>query len=128
MYKRQGKSIKVVNDVVMSPTYTRELAERIKNVIEYEAPFGIYHITNEGQCSWFEFASAIFELTGLNPDVTPVTLEDMRHKARRPKFSALENRNLKEIGIRNMSHWKEALEAYLIEKGHISRMKGGGHD
>ncbi len=116
---KEGKPIRVVDDVVMSPTYTKELAEKIKDMVEYDPPFGIYHITNEGQCSWFEFANAIFELMELKPQVTPVSIEEMGHKAKRPKYSVLENGNLKRTGIKDMSHWKEALRAYLVEKGHV---------
>lgn len=116
---RGRKPIKVVNDVVMSPTYTKDLAQMIKNVIEGNIPFGVYHITNKGECSWFAFAKAIFELLGLKPEIIPVSIKDMGHKAKRPQYSALENRNLRKAGIEDMRHWKEALKAYLIEKGYI---------
>jgi len=119
---KAGKPIKVVDDVVMSPTYTKELVEKIRNIVNDGGPSGVYHITNEGQCSWYEFAKAIFQLLGLEPDVAPVSIDEMEYKARRPKYSVLENKNLKNTGAKemSMSHWRDALKAYLAEKGHIS--------
>ncbi len=116
---KEGKPIRVVDDVVMSPTYTKELAEKIRNIVKDGVPFGVYHITNEGQCSWYEFAKAIFELLGLEPDVTPVSIDEMGHKAKRPKYSVLENKNLKKTSIKSMDHWKDALRAYLVEKRYL---------
>ena len=112
---REGKSIKVVNDQILTPTYTLELAEHIKKLIDTEE-YGTFHITNNGQCSWFEFAGEIFRLTGLNPDLSPTTSEEFGARAKRPAYSVLENASLKRIGLDNMSPWQEDLGKYLKER------------
>jgi len=115
---RENKPIRVVNDQVLTPTYTKELAEKMKQLIETEQ-YGLYHITNNGECSWYEFARTIFQSVGLRPDISPVATEEFGAKAKRPKYSVLDNASLREIGLDNMRAWKEALKAYLREKGWI---------
>jgi len=102
----------------MSPTYTRDAAEMIKNIVEEKLPYGIYHVTNSGYCSWYEFARAIFELTNLNAELSPIKTSQLSLKARRPLFSALTSIKLEEHGLR-MRDWKAALQDYLKEKGHL---------
>jgi len=115
---RKGETIKVVNDVYMSPTYTLDAARTIKLIIEEKLPYGIYHVTNQGVVSWYEFAKAIFELLSWKVDLIPVSSSEFPSKIRRPKFSALVSKKLPKYGIQ-MRHWKEALRAYLIEKGYL---------
>lgn len=115
---RANEPIKVVDDMWMSPTYTKDAAEAIKKIIESNVPYGVYHVTNSGYCSWFEFAKEIFKITGLNPDLTPIKTRQLQAKANRPKFSALKSIKLPQYGIMTRS-WKEALHEYLAEKGHI---------
>jgi dTDP-4-dehydrorhamnose reductase len=67
---REGKPIRVVDDQVLTPTYTRELAAKIAELVQTDA-YGLYHVTNSGRCSWYEFAGRIFELMGLTPDFGP---------------------------------------------------------
>ena len=83
--------------------------------------YGLYHITNNGGCSWYEFAQAIFGLTGIAADVSPTTSAEFGAKARRPAYSVLENRNLKLLGLDDMKQWRDALKEYLIEKGYVSK-------
>ena len=114
----EGKDIKVVNDQILTPTSTKELAEQINQLIETKC-YGLYHITNNGECSWYEFAKAIFEIKGLNVNLEPVTTKQFFvgagfTPARRPGYSVLENYNLKKINIDNMSHWRIALKNYLM--------------
>jgi dTDP-4-dehydrorhamnose reductase len=111
-----GKPIKVVNDQILTPTYTLELAEHIKKLIDTDE-YGIFHITNNGECSWFEFAGEIFRLTGLDPDLSPTTSKEFGARAKRPAYSVLENASLKRIGLDNMSPWQEALRRYLEQRG-----------
>ena len=115
---REEKPIKVVNDQVLTPTYTKDLAENIKDLLNSQE-LGIFHITNNGHCSWFEFAEEIFKLADFKPDLAPTTTEDFGAKALRPAYSVLENHRLKEVGLDNMSQWRDALERYMIEKGNI---------
>lgn len=110
--------IKVVDDMWMSPTYTKDVAEAIKKIVELNVPYGVYHTTNSGYCSWFEFAKEIFKMTVLNPNLAPIKTQQLQMKARRPQFSALKSAKLPRYGIL-MRSWKEALREYLAEKGHI---------
>ncbi len=111
----EGKPIRVVNDQVCTPTYTRDLAHQLAVLIETEA-YGTYHATNDGACSWYEFACAIFEIAGLKPDVQPISSAEYGAPARRPPYSVLQNAALQALGIDRMRHWREALAEYLALK------------
>jgi len=115
---KEGKPIKVVKDQILTPTYTKELAKKIAQLIE-TGEYGLYHVTNNGQCSWYEFARVIFELVGLHPDLSATTSEEFGARAKRPHYSVLENANLQKLGLDDLSNWREALEQYLKEKGHL---------
>jgi len=115
---REKGSLKIVKDQILSPTYARDLAEKTTELIQTDR-YGTYHITNSGQCSWYEFAKAAFEFTGVSVEVEAVTSDQFPTKAQRPMYSVLESKNLKRIGLRGMRPWKEALKAYLIEIGEI---------
>jgi len=115
---KEDKPIRVVNDQVLTPTYTRDLAEKIKELLQTKA-YGLYHITNSGECSWYEFASKIFELLGLNPEFVPTTTAEFGAKAKRPAYSVLAHEKLKRLRIDDVRSWREGLRAYLKEKGHI---------
>jgi dTDP-4-dehydrorhamnose reductase len=112
-----GRSlIRVVDDQIITPTSTTELASRVVELIRTEA-FGLYHMTAEGSCSWFEFARAIFELTGGDPGIVgPVDSMSFGAKARRPAYSVLENGRMKDLGLTPFSPWRAALAAYLDGK------------
>ncbi|GAB4342123.1 MAG: dTDP-4-dehydrorhamnose reductase [Candidatus Abyssubacteria bacterium] len=113
---REGKPIRVVNDQTLTPTYTRALAPRIKALIE-TGRYGLYHMTCEGECSWYEFARGIFELSGLTPDLSPTTSTEFYTPAKRPRYSVLENENLKKVReVEPMPFWRDALAAYLEER------------
>jgi dTDP-4-dehydrorhamnose reductase len=118
MKAKKNESITVVDDMWMSPTYTKDVAATIKKIVELKLPFGIYHATNQGYCTWFQFAKEIFKITGLNPTVEPIKTQQLKMKAERPKFSALKSIKLPKYGLQ-MREWKQALYDYLIEKGHI---------
>jgi dTDP-4-dehydrorhamnose reductase len=117
---RKGETVTVVDDIVMSPTYTKDAALTLEGIIESKLPYGTYHATNSGYCSWYQFAKEIFKITGLNPVLTPIKSEQLNMKAKRPRFSALRSTKLPRYGIETRE-WKEALRAYLIEKGYIRR-------
>lgn len=102
----------VVNDQIGSPTSTVDLAKAIIELIQTEA-YGVYHGTCEGQCSWYDFAKKIFELNKIPVTVLPVTSEEYASPTPRPKYSVLENKGLKELGIDVFRHWEVSLTEYL---------------
>lgn len=109
---RRGESIKVVDDQVITPTYTVDLARQIAALLP-TGNFGLFHITNEGSCTWYEFARAIFEISGVSADLSPTTSVFYKSPAIRPKYSVLENARLKDLRLNQMRHWRDALSAYL---------------
>jgi dTDP-4-dehydrorhamnose reductase len=111
----EGKPIWVVDDQVLTPTYTKDLAEKLTELLQTEK-YGLYHITNGGQCSWYEFAGAIFELAGLRPNFGPTRTAEYKLKAKRPAYSVLAHNSLKDVGVKDPPQWREALSAYLMEK------------
>jgi len=117
---KNGEVIRVVDDMWMSPTYTKDAATVIKKILEFGLPFGVYHVTNQGFCTWFEFAKEIFDQLGLRPTLEPIRTEELKMKAKRPRFSALKSIKLPKYGI-HMREWKEALYDYLVEKGHLTK-------
>jgi dTDP-4-dehydrorhamnose reductase len=113
----EKKPVRVVEDQVLTPTYTNDLAERLKELVQTQA-YGLYHVTNSGQCSWYEFAARIFFLLGLKPDFGPTTTKAFGAKAQRPAYSVLAPEKLRQLGMAALPSWEDALERYLIEKGH----------
>ncbi|MGQ9525200.1 MAG: dTDP-4-dehydrorhamnose reductase [Armatimonadota bacterium] len=116
----EGRSIRVVDDQITSPTYTRDLAAKIWQVIE-DGPYGTYHITNSGQCSWFRFAQTIFRLSGLSPDLSPTTAVEFGAPAPRPSYSVLAHGSLRRVGLGEMRPWDVALSDYLSERSGTRR-------
>jgi len=115
---KEQAEIRVVNDQVFSPTHTRDLAQKIAQLITTEY-YGIFHITDKGSCSWYEFAREILRLTGLKTSVIPITSDKYPQKARRPHFSVLGNYHLKLLGMDDMITWQEALKDYMISREYI---------
>ncbi|VVB97046.1 GDP-mannose 4,6-dehydratase [uncultured archaeon] len=113
-----NEEIKVVDDMIMSLTYTKDASEIIRNILTKKLPFGIYHVANRGQCSWYEFARVIFEMLGMPANLSPTKTDILQSKARRPVFSPLVSVKLKKHGL-EMELWEEALKRYLIEKKHL---------
>ena len=112
---REGRDIKVVNDQMGSPTYTLDLAAKIAQLINTEH-YGLYHVTNSGACTWYQFACKIWELSGLSPNAEPTTTAAFGAVATRPAYSVLDNAALRAIDLDNMRSWQEALAAYLEER------------
>lgn len=114
---RLGKDhneIKVVDDQVGSPTYTKDLAGLLCEIIKTEK-YGIYHATNEGICTWAEFATEIFKEVGYSTKVSSISSEEFGAKAIRPKNSRLSKEVLINSGFKTLPHWKDALKRYLKE-------------
>lgn len=105
-------TIRVVNDQFGSPTYTYDLARLLVDMIQTDK-YGIYHATNEGTCSWYEFAYAIFREAGVEVNVVPVTTEEYGAKAKRPANSRMDNGKLTENGFEKLPTWQDALARYV---------------
>ena len=103
--------LEVVNDQFGKPTYAKDLAKRTKELLETENDYGIYHLTNEGITSWYDFTREIFKIAGITIPVKPVTTDKFPRPAKRPHYSALINTKLPKS-----RPWSEALEEYLTAK------------
>ena len=112
---REGRAIRVVADQVTGPSYTVDVARKVWRVVP-KATHGLYHLTNTGQTSWYDFARRIFALTGLAPDVGPVTSAEFGARARRPAYSVLGHAHLAALGEDDLRPWDVALGAYLAER------------
>lgn len=118
----EGKEIRVVNDQVLSPTYTVDLSKKIVELIKMGGSFGILHITNQGSCSWYEFAYHIFKFMGIEANLIPISSKEFGARAERPRYSVLKNSALERLGIERLRDWKEALRSYLDERRARCRM------
>lgn len=107
-------TLRVVNDQFGSPTYTYDLAKLLVDMILTEK-YGIYHATNEGICSWYDFACAIFETAGIKMNVIPVTTAEYGAKAARPANSRMSKEKLTANGFEKLPDWQDALRRYLQE-------------
>jgi dTDP-4-dehydrorhamnose reductase len=108
--------VRVVSDQALSPTFTADLAQKTKELVEEEAS-GLFHLTNAGECSWFEFARAVFDLAGVEVEMEPIETGETQRRARRPSYSALRTTRVPEAGLSPLRPWEEALDAYLRAKG-----------
>jgi dTDP-4-dehydrorhamnose reductase len=111
----QGKPLRVVSNQVCTPTSARELARKMLPLIHAGAQ-GLFHMSNTGECSWFQFAQEIFRLAGVQADLKPVTSEEYAAKARRPKYSVLDNRALRQAGFAEFNPWAKALSEYIASR------------
>lgn len=106
-------TLNVVSDQIGSPTYTKDLAKVLVDMAHAEK-YGIYHVTNEGYCSWAEFADAIFKKAGKNMKVNYIESKDYPQKATRPKNSRMNKDKLKS-NFKSLPTWEDALDRYLKE-------------
>ena len=111
---KEKKEIRVVDDQIGSPTYTRDLARVICDMLPTEK-YGIYHVRNEGFISWFQFAKMIMEKAGLPCRVLPVSSSEYPTPAKRPLNSRLDGSKLAEAGFEPMPTVEDALDRYLNE-------------
>lgn len=115
---REKSILKVVDDQVGSPTYTKDLSQQIKRLVATEL-YGTYHITNSGRCSWYGFTKEIVKLAGIKEvEIVSITSEKLARPAPRPGFSVLENYCLRLTLGNGMRDWKEALKDFL--KDHLN--------
>jgi dTDP-4-dehydrorhamnose reductase len=112
---REGKALRVVSDQICTPSYTTDIATAVAPLIQ-TSQYGLYHVTNGGQCSWYEFAKTIFEHSGVRASLTPTTSEEYGAPARRPAYSVLAANAYRSLGLPPLRHWTPALSAYLAER------------
>jgi dTDP-4-dehydrorhamnose reductase len=111
----QGKPLRVVIDQVCTPSYTVDVATAAAALVQTGRP-GLYHLTNTGSCSWYEFAQAIFESAGEKPNLSAITSREYGSPARRPAYSVLAMRAYESLRLAPLRPWREALAAYLQQR------------
>jgi len=109
---KSKKEISVVDDQFGSPTYSHDLAENILEMIQTKK-FGIYHVTNQGYCSWFEFAQYIFDFLNIKTKIIPISSDEYKTKAIRPKNSKLSKDKLKKHGFKELPEWKDSIRRFI---------------
>ena len=108
------KELNVVCDQIGSPTYTKDLAGLLVNMFLSNAK-GLYHVTNEGYCSWYEFAEFIFKESRKKVKVHPILTKDYKTIAKRPLNSKLSKESLDDIGMKRLPEWQDAVKRYIRE-------------
>lgn len=112
---KERKEINVVSDQVGSPTYTVDLALLLVDMIQTDK-YGIYHATNDGECSWAEFAEEIFKVAGMNVNVKHITSDEYFTKANRPQNSRMSKDCITNNGFKKLPKWEESLRYFLIKE------------
>ncbi len=120
----RGGPVRVVTDQVLTPSSAQDVAAKIVELVRQDRR-GLYHVTNAGQCSWFEFAREIFVLAGRAPALEPTTAAAFGARARRPAYSVLAHTRLAGLGLDDLQPWKDALAAYLRARGGLAAPAGG---
>jgi dTDP-4-dehydrorhamnose reductase len=109
---KEKPEVRVVNDEILTPTPTYHIAKNTATLIKTDA-FGLYHMSCEGEVSWYEFAKVIWKVLALKTPLYPASVNDLPSIVKRPIYSVLENRNLNKMGINKMLDWKNALVEFL---------------
>ena len=112
---KANNQLSIVNDQIGSPTYTKDLSRLLVDMIETNK-YGLYHATNEGYCSWYEFADTIFKLANIYIDIKAINSNEYASRAKRPLNSKLSKDKLIEFGFKPLPHWEDALKDYLIRR------------
>ncbi len=112
----KGDPVTVVNDQTGSPTYTGDLADALVKLLDIKE-YGIYHLTNQGETTWYGFAQEIFKQAGVTVTLIPCTTEEFPRPTKRPVYSVLENAHWQAIGQEPLPHWSTGLQKYLGHKG-----------
>lgn len=115
---KANNQLSIVNDQIGSPTYTKDLSRLLVDMLE-TSKYGLYHATNEGYCSWYEFANTIFKLANINIDIKAINSNEYASRAKRPLNSKLSKDKLIEYGFKPLPHWEDALKDYLIRRGDL---------
>lgn len=109
-----GDAIRVVDDQILTPTYTADLADAVRKLI-LTGQFGLYHLSSEGQCSWYEFTRYIFERAGIDAKLSPVKTAEFFSPVKRPAYSVLSKAKFRSLGL-SIPTWQDALPRYLQER------------
>ncbi len=109
-----GDAIKVVADQILTPTYTVDLAKAVRDLLETQK-YGLYHLSSDGECSWYDFTRYIFESAGIQANLSPTKTSDFFSAVKRPAYSVLSKAKFKSLGL-SIPSWKEALPRYLKER------------
>ena len=112
---KANNQLSIVNDQIGSPTYTKDLSRLLVDMLE-TSKYGLYHATNEGYCSWYEFADTIFKLANINIDIKAINSNEYASRAKRPLNSKLSKDKLIEYGFKPLPHWEDALKDNLIRR------------
>ena len=109
---KERKEISVVSDQIGSPTYTVDLAQLLVDMVQTNK-YGIYHVTNEGECSWAEFAEEIFKVAGMDVKVNHITSEEYQTKTKRPKNSMMSKEDLVKNGFKTLQSWQKSIIEFI---------------
>lgn len=110
--------LRVVSDQTFSPSYSPDVARKISDIIKTES-YGVFHVTNRGQCNWHEFATTSLSLIGVPTPIVPITTAEWKAPAPRPRYSVLRNYHLHLLDMDDARPWQDALYDYMKEKGRI---------
>lgn len=122
---RAGDPLRVVNDQQGCPTWARDLSDSVVALVE-RRPFGTFHVTGTGQCTWHDFAVAACEIAGVKAEVAAISSAELSRPAKRPAYSVLENGAFEKATGRRMPHWRDALQRYLESQS--QRVSGAAED
>ncbi len=118
---QEKPELRVVDDEFVTPTPTAQIARQLVE-LSRSSEYGLYHATAEGSCSWYEFAAAIFAITGSKVRLERARPGEFPAKVPRPKYSVLENAALKSRSLNVFTHWKDGLESYLARREAQARL------
>ena len=118
----EGKPLRIVEDHIASPTYAPLLASRSIDLLEAKHA-GVFHLGGGTPISWFSYAKLIFETAGLNPELNPTNEREYRTAARRPRFSALENKRMADVGIAPMPPLAEVVKEYMVKRSELIKQQ-----
>lgn len=109
---RMGKDLRLVADRIGSPTYTPDLAKGIADMIQAEAPGGVYHVVNEGEASWFDLCSDLLAASQVDANIEKASNSDYPTPAKRPMYSVLSTQKFRSLGLGPLPHWKDAVRRF----------------
>lgn len=118
---QERPELRVVDDEFVTPTATAQIARQLVELSQ-SSHYGLYHATAEGSCSWYEFAAAIFELTGTKVRLERARPGEFPAKVPRPKYSVLENKALKSRSLNVFTHWQDGLSQYLANRQKLAAL------
>jgi dTDP-4-dehydrorhamnose reductase len=109
---RRGEAVRVFSDRIVTPSYVVDVAEATACIVERHVPYGLYHCVNSGESSWLGIARELERLLGREADLLPVSVDEVKLRASRPRYCSLSNQKLREAGI-DMPTWQDALRRYV---------------